>query len=299
MSVPMTWRELLDACDAVGVSQRQLAAKMQAAFPRAERPPGQKGLSLTSMLRYAEAGVAVDPRYAEWFLARSATVRGRKQEWAEFRARFGVGPEPEASQAEVTAPEPPVEPPSQPAAPEASAPPQAQVPRIVPQPRPNALSAAPRRKAALMAVGLVVVLSVVAIGAWSAAGAEWRRAVEDLRQCHNLAAGLARTVELLAARSGDLDQFARGDGVSSAAVTEALGGQPKRTIPDRPFSWQETNCNPDAGDVTLGGGCWVWSGKTAPCPAKTFEDPATGRCYRPVVKANGVPQSETPTWPPR
>jgi hypothetical protein len=148
-------------------------------------------------------------------------------------------------------------------------------------------------------VGLAVALAVVVMVAWIATGAERRRAVEDVHQCLNIAAGLARTVELLAARSGDLDELARGDGVSSAAVAEALGGKPKRTVPDRPFSWQETNCDPAAAQEPLGGGCWVWTGRTAPCPAKTFEDSATGRCYVPVVKANAVPQSETQTWPPR
>jgi hypothetical protein len=302
----MTWKDLLDACDALGISQRRLAGKMQARFPPKERPEGQQGLSPSSLTRYAAAGLVAAPLYVEWFLSLTPTVRGDKQAWAEFVARFSgaagaPGPEVTPSPGDASqAPEPEAAAPSlpAPAAPASGALPQSTA-AVAPSPR-RAFRRVPLRFVALGAAVCAIVMLGGYMGWFWQNRAACRRTAEELLQCQNMAAGLARTVEraveLLAARSGGGPEGALDVGGSGEAqVAAKLGGKPLLTTSEKPFSWQKTRpCDPEQDQEAIGDGCWVWTGRTAPCSAKTFENPVTGKCYVPVMKSDPVPQSETP-----
>jgi len=322
VALSMTWKDLLDACDALGVSQRQLAGKLQARFPEKERPEGQKGLSPSSLTRYAAAGLVAAPLYVEWFLSLSPTVRGDKQAWAVFVARFSgadgaPGPEvatpqgdaPQAPEMQAAAPPSPV--PAAPApqptaptpqvaaptAPNADALPQSTAP-AAPSPRP-ARRRAPWRLVAVGAVAAVVMLGGYVGWFWQDR-ATCRRTAEELLQRQNVAAGLARTVEMLAARTGAAvgafgDTAQRLSMPDEPDVGAGLGGKPRLTTSEKPFSWQKTRpCDPEQDQEAIGDGCWVWTGRTVPCSAKTFENPANGKCYLPVEKKKPKPQSESP-----
>jgi hypothetical protein len=326
MAAPLTWKNLLDACDALGISQRQLAGKMQARFPRKDRPEGQQGLSASSLTRYAMAGVVAAPLYVDWFLSLAPTVRGDKQAWAEFVARCNGPAVPAAEPRPVDPAESPDLAPAQPPplapVPRADAPDAGPLPQATPPPTPsrqrdlpgNGSDFARRPRAApgllvvLGAIGAAVMLGGFVAWFWHDEAARGRTA-EELHQCQDMAARLARTVERavvavekLTVRNGgrdDIDQLARGAGVSENSNIVGgsidLGGKPRLTIPTQPFSWQSAPpCNQAADQEALGGGCWVWTGRTAPCSAETFENPATGKCYVPVVKKGAVPQSERP-----
>ncbi|NVJ13120.1 hypothetical protein [Myxococcus sp. AM010] len=58
-----------------------------------------------------------------------------------------------------------------------------------------------------------------------------------------------------------------------------------RDMPPRPFEGQKTKkCDPDQAEVSINGGCWVATDRTAPCGDKMYEH--KGKCYRPVGKPN-------------
>jgi hypothetical protein len=148
-------------------------------------------------------------------------------------------------------------------------------------------------------LGGLLLLAGYWIASWQGR-ADVGRAAEELHQCQSIAAGLTRTVEraveMLALRIEGREpgaDAARQTGVTRATVAdESLGGKPRWTIPARPFDWQETACDADFDEELINGGCWVWTGRTAPCSPKTFENLANGKCYRPVNKSKAVPRSE-------
>ncbi|NBD09282.1 hypothetical protein [Corallococcus silvisoli] len=52
-------------------------------------------------------------------------------------------------------------------------------------------------------------------------------------------------------------------------------------VPKRPFKGQKTkDCDTDASEQFINGGCWVETSKKAPCGDKQYE--YRGKCYRPI-----------------
>lgn len=61
-------------------------------------------------------------------------------------------------------------------------------------------------------------------------------------------------------------------------------------MPKRPFPGQKVkDCDPDASEVQLYGGCWVETSRRAPCGDKLYE--RNGKCYRPAGKPQETPRA--------
>ena len=67
-------------------------------------------------------------------------------------------------------------------------------------------------------------------------------------------------------------------------------GNRRRIVPEHPFQGQKRPpCRAEAAQVLLGGGCWILTGYSPPCPVETYE--REGSCYLPVAENPKVPST--------